>query len=836
MKKLLILSLLSIFLLSFATAIEFEARTGNANSLYNYTFNFTTNADCSGVLLSYSDDILTDSNGNYFFSIDTSSISSIPYYLCEYKNSALRKTHNFSDIIFRSIRTQNITSEKIFSDDIHSIDWTNVTITESQISDLVHFVNSDETDQIWIADKPNYNTTLQLQNIFLNLSGGNANQDINIGIYDFYADDGFFDYLNFSYLVSNFGGTIDATGDPWYLSGTDLQIAENLIVNKNITATDVNATNIFVDHIAEKTAGHNIVIDNDVDLGANKLNFNNGVEFGNLIADQAVFKGDGGVLLIDIGSGRNLQWKDQILSSPAGFGVVDLGSVTVPWNTTYTNTLDLGTNTITDGSMTGNWDYGSGNLSAYSLNLSDWTNVSISHLTTDDLTQGSTNFYDNRSWNESRADGLYCNEGDNCAIDWTSASVGTIDATNIQDKFLRNDGDDTTSGTLTAGGYITAGTVQAEQINSTDDITMQGHLLTLGDDSATDVVIDFKGSANDGSIIYDESADEFDFGSSDISTTGSGWFNDGLGINTPSASDAGLKISGTMTKSESYSALYASPLVDMTTDGQSLYGFYSSVNPKGTHDITNVIGTMGGVWLVHIPPYTTYTGTIDKAIGVRADVSGNGAISVNTGIGVYIKNVKYGTAKWGIYDESGEDWGLDADNQKIFLGEGQNASIYYDATNLRLKANEVGDGIVYVDTNLSAENLIDRSWYWDKSLGNSLDFIKDTDELKIDGKHDDTKLNDFEKAVYSVTDFSKFETRKICANVSFPNEKGQEQEIEECWDETYYPYKKNETGRLVSATVGKHEQNLYDLNQKIEKTKEEACRKDFSSFIACWLS
>lgn len=34
-------------------------------------------------------------------------------------------------------------------------------------------------------------------------------------------------------------------------------------------------------------------------------------------------------------------------------------------------------------------------------------------------------------------------------IDWTLADQGTIDATNIQDRFLRNDGDDTTSGGLT---------------------------------------------------------------------------------------------------------------------------------------------------------------------------------------------------------------------------------------------------------------------------------------------------------------------------------------------------------------------------------------------------
>lgn len=42
-------------------------------------------------------------------------------------------------------------------------------------------------------------------------------------------------------------------------------------------------------------------------------------------------------------------------------------------------------------------------------------------------------------------------------IDWTGAAAGTIDATNIEDKFLRNDGDDTSSGTITSAGFLCSG-------------------------------------------------------------------------------------------------------------------------------------------------------------------------------------------------------------------------------------------------------------------------------------------------------------------------------------------------------------------------------------------
>lgn len=67
----------------------------------------------------------------------------------------------------------------------------------------------------------------------------------------------------------------------------------------------------------------------------------------------------------------------------------------------------------------------------------------------------------------------------------------------------------------------TTGVITAEQLTSTDDITMQGHLLTLGDVSAaTDTVLSFLGSTNSASITFDESNDEFDFGDADIRTTG----------------------------------------------------------------------------------------------------------------------------------------------------------------------------------------------------------------------------------------------------------------------------------------------------------------------------
>ena len=122
------------------------------------------------------------------------------------------------------------------------------------------------------------------------------------------------------------------------------------------------------------------------------------------------------------------------------------------------------------------------------------------------------------------------------------------------------------------------------------------------------------------------------------------------------------------------------------------------------------------------------------------------------------------------------------------------------------------------------------------------DYVRDSDELKdLSGKFDDSKLHDFEKVTYKVTDKSRpvNETYQfeICEEVE---EKGEI--IEKCHNETgqrvIYPYTTTETGRLVSATVGKHEQNIYDLKEiittqqtEIDLLKSELCKLNPASKV-----
>jgi len=86
---------------------------------FDYTFNWTTNADCSGVILTNASTITTNKAGVGFVDINTSTISAIPNYLCEYKNGVLRKAHTLSDQTFRDIYARNIKTDNATFDNIY---------------------------------------------------------------------------------------------------------------------------------------------------------------------------------------------------------------------------------------------------------------------------------------------------------------------------------------------------------------------------------------------------------------------------------------------------------------------------------------------------------------------------------------------------------------------------------------------------------------------------------------------------------------------------------------------------------------------------------------------
>jgi hypothetical protein len=106
-KFLYLVGIFMLFIVNLMSALPLYPNTGVANTTYQYTFNFTTNSDCSGVLLSNISSVTTNSSGWGFVDINISTLSDIPNYLCEYKNGVLRKVHLSSDQVFKNIYARN---------------------------------------------------------------------------------------------------------------------------------------------------------------------------------------------------------------------------------------------------------------------------------------------------------------------------------------------------------------------------------------------------------------------------------------------------------------------------------------------------------------------------------------------------------------------------------------------------------------------------------------------------------------------------------------------------------------------------------------------------------
>ncbi len=102
------------------------------------------------------------------------------------------------------------------------------------------------------------------------------------------------------------------------------------------------------------------------------------------------------------------------------FSVVFIFVALIVFATSATTISNSGESVITDtlfaplGLLTGNW-------SNVTITLSQISNL----INTDDLPQGIVNFYNNNSWNESRADGLYLK---NIVEDLTPQLGGDLDA------------------------------------------------------------------------------------------------------------------------------------------------------------------------------------------------------------------------------------------------------------------------------------------------------------------------------------------------------------------------------------------------------------------------
>jgi len=76
----------------------------------------------------------------------------------------------------------------------------------------------------------------------------------------------------------------------------------------------------------------------------------------------------------------------------------------------------------------------------------------------------------------------------------------------------------TGAGTATYASSLSSGDFNiSDDLIVGDDIIMQGHLMTLGDGTDTDIILRFSGDTNSSDLTYEPDVDRFNFGNADIS-------------------------------------------------------------------------------------------------------------------------------------------------------------------------------------------------------------------------------------------------------------------------------------------------------------------------------
>jgi len=255
------------------------------------------------------------------------------------------------------------------------------------------------------------------------------------------------------------------------------------------------------------------------------------------------------------------------------------------------------------------------------------------------------------------------------------------------------------------GDFDATGTITAEQLTSTDDITMQGHLLTLGNGSAADVVVDFSGNTSSGQFSWDESEDYFSYADMVL-------FNAHVGIGNAAIPDANnvlkiaengtditsnllgirLTVSNTSTASNSkkYFAFRADAIQasdQNMTNTQALMGFLGGGTIQNTGDVEGGQGLTGSL---NISAGIT-SGTITSWKSMRAQASAAASATGNVD-NMYLIQVADPTGTWNITNMNGLHiaditqgtniyplW-MEGDGTggKIFQGGGKDVSVCFD--------------------------------------------------------------------------------------------------------------------------------------------------------------
>ena len=160
------------------------------NTIFAYKFDFTTDSNCNNILLSISQNIQTIPDGTAFTSLDISSLTQQPTYLCIYRDSILTDKFTFDDLLLNSLRINNMTIKNLCFSNSQCYNATNSTqFTSSQgtltilPSWLTSYINTFNYITNWlIPDTSNgylYNDSTK---IYFNATKNNLTIDSRINI------------------------------------------------------------------------------------------------------------------------------------------------------------------------------------------------------------------------------------------------------------------------------------------------------------------------------------------------------------------------------------------------------------------------------------------------------------------------------------------------------------------------------------------------------------------------------------------------------------------------------------------------------------------------------
>ena len=146
--------------------VTVRPKTGGAlqpNNYFEYVFNFTTDSACTSVLSSKSAGITTDAYGIGATELDLSGLTQSPSYLCEYRNTSLRKVHNISLGMF----------DNVFG--------SGVNLTENLTVDINTFFVNSANNRVGIgttSPKSIFHTKTNLSNNRFIIQSGGSNEAI----------------------------------------------------------------------------------------------------------------------------------------------------------------------------------------------------------------------------------------------------------------------------------------------------------------------------------------------------------------------------------------------------------------------------------------------------------------------------------------------------------------------------------------------------------------------------------------------------------------------------------------------------------------------------------